>query len=171
MELDIKAAIEYIENHLREMIDLEACARAAYLSLMQLYREFYSVTGHSLKDYIRKKRVSNVCFDLKYTGNSVLDIALDNGFPMSASLNKVFKRTVGVIPLEYRTQDLYYYFPSALDHGPMQKAYPVKVENIEEIQGLSCSYYAENAADIEKQALAALMDILNAVPQRPANTL
>ncbi|ASA25175.1 AraC family transcriptional regulator [Paenibacillus donghaensis] len=63
----LKWAIDYIEEHLNEPIQLEELAKTCYISLMQLYREFQRTSGHSIKDYIRKRRISNACIEIKYS--------------------------------------------------------------------------------------------------------
>ena len=46
----IDAVLFYIEKHLPEEINPENIAERHYISLSQLYRDFYACTGHSIKD-------------------------------------------------------------------------------------------------------------------------
>lgn len=54
----VQRAIDYIEERLDEPLALEAIAEAASLSVPHLYRMFYAATGHPVKSYIRKRRIS-----------------------------------------------------------------------------------------------------------------
>ncbi|MDF2652139.1 MAG: hypothetical protein K0Q73_7944 [Paenibacillus sp.] len=49
----VQRAIEYIEEHLDEELNLSSIAEEAFISVAQLYRVFYALTGHPVKDYIR----------------------------------------------------------------------------------------------------------------------
>lgn len=60
--------IQYIEKHLSDEINPENIAKQHFISISQLYRDFYSYTGHSIKEYIRKRRISNACEKLKCSG-------------------------------------------------------------------------------------------------------
>ena len=57
----IHAMLSYIEDHLSEDLKPESIAGGHFISVSQLYRDFYAFTGHSVKEYIRKRRISNAC--------------------------------------------------------------------------------------------------------------
>ena len=54
----VQRAIDYIEDHLTESLTLEEIAGVAAMSLPNLYRLFHSLTGHPIKEYIRKRRIN-----------------------------------------------------------------------------------------------------------------
>ena len=54
----IQAAIDHIESHLTEPIELSRVASAACFSLSHFYRIFHALVGHSVKEYIRKRRLA-----------------------------------------------------------------------------------------------------------------
>ncbi|MDF2686155.1 MAG: hypothetical protein K0S55_1336, partial [Clostridia bacterium] len=56
---NINQIINYIENNLMLDFETKLLPKLGYVSPRQLYREFYSLTGHSVKEYIRKRRLSN----------------------------------------------------------------------------------------------------------------
>ena len=53
---EIDAVIAFIENNLSDELNPESVAKGHFVSLSGLYRDFYSYTGHSVKEYIRKRR-------------------------------------------------------------------------------------------------------------------
>lgn len=156
----LERAIDYIENNLNGRIYMEALARSGFVSLMQLYREFYRMSGHSVKDYIRKRRVSNACAEIKYTERTVTEIALNNGFDSLPSFNKIFRKIVGIPPMQYRHSQIYYHF------APVQVLKEPFVQNIRvqargELNGVSGIFpAAEKADDRERQALDSVRQAL-----------
>ncbi|MCQ6557361.1 helix-turn-helix domain-containing protein [Paenibacillus mendelii] len=106
----VQRAIDYIEEHLEEELDLSSIAEEAYISVAQLYRVFYALTGHPVKEYIRKRRMSVAANHLRNANYSVEELAWSSGFESYHSFAKVFKKIVGVTPAAYRSADFYFSF-------------------------------------------------------------
>lgn len=106
----VQRAIDYIEDHLFEPLELEWIAGAAAMSLPNLYRLFYAMTGHPIKDYIRKRRASEAARQLRRSNLPVLEIALDCGFETYQAFTKAFKKLTGLTPGMYRRSELIYSF-------------------------------------------------------------
>lgn len=153
-------AIEYIEKNLNESINLKQCANFSFLSLRQLYREFYNKTGYPIHDYIRKRRINNACSDLKNTDKPITEIAISNGFDLISSFNKIFKRTVGFSPIEYRNKDMFFYFPPFSSDDIKDGVYQVVVEKAETEIGVCGTFFADNLNEIEQKAFNALKSII-----------
>ena len=100
----IQQAIDYIEDHLLDVIDLQQVAEAAYMSLSSLYRLFFSITGYRVKEYIRARRISEASQVLVGTERRILDIALDYTFESHESFSRAFKQLTGRTPLACRRQ-------------------------------------------------------------------
>jgi len=49
----------YIENNLSADLDTGLLASVGYTSHAKLFRDFYNLTGHSVKEYVRKRRLLN----------------------------------------------------------------------------------------------------------------
>ena len=56
-------------------------------------------------DYIQRKRIDKSKVKLDLTSDSVQDIAFQVGFNDPYYFSKVFKKTVGMTPSEYRKKD------------------------------------------------------------------
>lgn len=54
----VQKAVDYIEENIYEDISLEAIAKEAYCSLFHFYRAFQELIGDSMKEYIRRRRLS-----------------------------------------------------------------------------------------------------------------
>jgi AraC family transcriptional regulator len=106
----VQRAIDYIEQHLDEELDLSSIAEEAYISVAQLYRVFYALTGHPVKDYIRKRRMSVAANHLRNSKRTVEELAWDSGFESYHSFAKVFKKIVGLTPAAYRNADIFFSF-------------------------------------------------------------
>lgn len=103
----IQNAIDYIEDFLYEKIDIETIAKIAYMSQSSFYIIFSNVLGTTVKDYIRKRRLSLSGYDLVKSDNSVLDIAIKYQYCTYESYSRAFKKLFGVSPKKYREKNLY----------------------------------------------------------------
>ncbi|MCD9022574.1 AraC family transcriptional regulator [Cohnella silvisoli] len=106
----VQNAIDYMEDHLCERMELDRIAEAAYMSLPNLYRVFYALTGHPLVEYIRKRRINRAAVGLRHLDSPILDIALECGFDSYRTFAAVFKKNTGMTPGMYRKTDVYYSF-------------------------------------------------------------
>ncbi|QHW32919.1 AraC family transcriptional regulator [Paenibacillus rhizovicinus] len=108
----VQRALDYIEDYLDddEALDLAALAEEAYASVAQLYRMFYALTGHPVKDYIRKRRMSVAANHLRYSKRTVEELAGESGFASYHAFAKVFKKIVGLTPAAYRSAGIHYSF-------------------------------------------------------------
>ncbi|WP_040950065.1 helix-turn-helix transcriptional regulator [Gorillibacterium massiliense] len=153
----ITKVTEFIEKSYGEEIDLEMAAKAGSVSLMQLYRDFYVCTGHSLKEYIRKKRLSNACAMLKHTNVSLVEVALTHGYKTQQAFHKHFKSVLGVTPLEYRHNELHFGFYPTINE---LVSFPVKVAAEIIPRVIRVSYDDLREEGIENRAIAKLRALL-----------
>ncbi len=151
----IQDAINYIEEHLNDEILLERVAQEACMSLKQLYRMFYSIVGHTIKDYIRKRQISCAANEIKHTDRKITDIAFDYGFATHQSFCKIFKKYTGMSPTEYRATNYYYSFEAF--HILIAETYynnlHVKIINLEPFNVFCGLYQSRFKKGIEKRAV------------------
>ena len=108
----IKKAIDKIEQSISEKIKIEQLSSECFVSPRQLYRDFYSYTGHSINEYIRKRRMSKALSLLKHSSMGLADIAYLCGYSSQQALCKSIKSSIYMTPTEYRNnKNTYYYFP------------------------------------------------------------
>ena len=151
----ISELLSYIEEHLSEELDPENLAARHFISLSRLYRDFYARTGHSVKEYIRKRRISNACEKIKSSDLPLSIIAGESGLQTQQAFNKLFKSVVGMTPLEYRQSDTYFYF-YPFDIGEVSIAVKVGAELIPE--WTITRFYDSCLVDIEDKAIATAID-------------
>ena len=57
----------------------------------------------SVSTYIIRKRLKHACMLLSTTDNSIIEFALDSGFENVPYFNRTFKKHIGIMPGEYRS--------------------------------------------------------------------
>jgi AraC-like DNA-binding protein len=153
-EYYIKTLIEYIENNLADNLDVENLSLASYVSYVQLYRDFYSAVGHSVKEYIRKRRLSNALALIKTSEFSLADIACQCGFSSQQALCRSVKEKLDMTPLEYKASGNHYFFPP-FDGRPPQTV----IVSSEIIPKAFCvKYNSKTLKNIENKAVGALFE-------------
>ncbi|MGE5530113.1 MAG: AraC family transcriptional regulator [Patescibacteria group bacterium] len=98
----VQEAADYIEANLGREIKLQELAGQAFFSSWHFHRIFQAVTGETLADYIRKRRLTRAVQAIIATRRDVLDIALDNGFNSRETFIRAFKKAYGMTPGAYR---------------------------------------------------------------------
>lgn len=91
-------AIHYIENNLKNKITVEDVSKQIYASDSHFQRIFSAVTGITIGEYIRNRRLSMAGLDLLLENNKILDIAMRYHYNTSESFSKAFTRFHGFPP-------------------------------------------------------------------------
>lgn len=151
-----RKSIAFIEEHLNGDINLEQAAQAGYTSLMQLYRDCYTYTGHSVKEYIRKRRLSSALGLIKCSELPLAEIAYSCGYSSQQALCKYVKAATAMTPLEYQKSETYYFFPR-FDSEVIRQV-TVTAETIPKT--LLAKFYYPTLCGIEDQAVSTLLTLL-----------
>ncbi len=93
---------EYVDAHYPEKIYLEEMCRMTMLSPSYFSDVFKHVTGRTFTEYVSHVRVEKAKELLKRDDKSISGVAYAVGFSDNAHFDKVFKREVGLSPLQYR---------------------------------------------------------------------
>ena len=86
----IRTAVDYIEDNLENDISVQNIADSLYISPFFLQRGFALMTGYSIGQYLRSRRLYQAAVDLKETDDKVLDIALRYCYDTPESFTKAF---------------------------------------------------------------------------------
>lgn len=100
----IQNAIDYIEEHLTEDIDYETVASLAYSSSYHFQRVFSILSGITLGEYIRSRRLTLAGSELATSDVKVIDVALKYGYESPDSFSKAFQKFHGVSPSQARKE-------------------------------------------------------------------
>ena len=95
-------AMDYIEEHLCEEADAEAIARIMACPYSAFVRSFSPITGISLSEYRRRRRLTMAAHDLQHTDLRVIDVAVKYGYDSADAFAAAFKRLHGMTPQEAR---------------------------------------------------------------------
>jgi AraC-like DNA-binding protein len=94
----VTQAIRYMESNLTNDISIEDAANQALMSSSHFQRVFNVVTGITVGEYIRNRRLSLAGLDLLLENSRVIDIAMRYQYDTSESFSKAFARFHGIPP-------------------------------------------------------------------------
>ncbi len=97
---ELNEACNYIENNIENEIDIKEIARITNQSTDSINRFFVSMLGITIKEYIRKRRLSLAVYDLQNTDEKITDIAFKYGFNSYDSFCKAFLNQHNVTPTQ-----------------------------------------------------------------------
>ncbi|GHU38476.1 AraC family transcriptional regulator [Clostridia bacterium] len=105
-------AMDYIEGHLTESVDINQAAQMACCSTYHFQRMFSFITSVPLSEYVRHRRLTMAAFELQSTDAKVIDLAFKYGYESPEAFSRAFNKMHGVTPI------------SARNKGVALKAYP-----------------------------------------------
>lgn len=94
--------VEYIDTHLRESLTVGGLCRTFHISKNVLYAGFREKYGCTVTQYITDRRMQTAKHLLRTTTRSISQIGEAVGIEDSNYFCRLFKRTEGVSPLQYR---------------------------------------------------------------------
>jgi len=98
----LRAAIDFIEEHLGEELSLAAIAAAANMSSFRFARGFRKAMGRAPHQYVIARRIERAKDLLRTTDQSIGELARGVGFATQSHFTLVFNRHCGVTPKRYR---------------------------------------------------------------------
>lgn len=95
-------ALEFIEENIENSITSDDIAKVAYSSKFHFLRIFNMLTGMTLGDYIRQRRLSLAAKDVISSNTKILDIAYKYGYETPEAFTKAFKKLHNISPSQAR---------------------------------------------------------------------
>lgn len=95
---NLKMAIDYIEDNLDSEISYEKAANISGCSVHYFQRIFTGVTGISLSEYIRRRRMTQAGLELQSGQCKVIDVAMKYGYTSPTAFNRAFQMIHGITP-------------------------------------------------------------------------
>lgn len=108
----LNSAVNYIEENIKETIDLEEVSKIACCSTYHFQRMFAYIADIPLSEYIRRRRMSLAAVELQSGNEKVIDISLKYGYDSPTAFNRAFKSVHGIAPSQ------------AKEEGTILKAFP-----------------------------------------------
>lgn len=91
----------YIDNNIAQDLSLGSLSRKFRVNPSYLSRLFHQMTGERLSEYITQRKV-RIAKQLLETDDKIYAVARQVGYDNPNYFSKVFKKTVGITPQEYR---------------------------------------------------------------------
>ena len=93
---------ECIKQHNDEALTLFYLSRVLGYSEFYVTRKFREISGMQFRDYLRHRKLAFALKEVRDSGRSILDIAIDYGFSSHEAFTRAFKTLYGITPSEYR---------------------------------------------------------------------
>ncbi|WP_175598053.1 AraC family transcriptional regulator [Paenibacillus luteus] len=100
--LRMKEAIDLMEKKMEEPLNIEEIAKAACASPFHFQRMFLMLTGVTVAEYMRKRKLTLAAQELAMSPVKVIDVAQKYGYDSPESFAKAFRKIHGISPSEAR---------------------------------------------------------------------
>lgn len=104
--ITIHSILDWIEDNLESPLSLEKVSERSGYSKWHLQRMFKKETGHSLGQYIRSRKMTEIAQKLKESNEPILYLAERYGFESQQTLTRTFKNYFDVPPHKYRMTNM-----------------------------------------------------------------
>lgn len=150
----LNQSIEYIEEHITEELDYEKVAQVAGCPSYYFQQMFLYMTNMTLREYIRRRRLSLAAVELQKDSGKVIDIAVKYRYESPTAFTRAFKSFHGVVPSALKTENIpLQAFPPIQFHVSMDGGLPLKFRVEEKaafrVLGVSCPLNKELAQNFE----------------------
>lgn len=98
----LKRAISFMERHMLDDIGPDEVADEVHISSFYLQKGFKIMTGYSIGEYIRCRRLYLAALDAITGSEKVIDLAYRYGYDTPESFTKAFSRFHGVSPAQMK---------------------------------------------------------------------
>jgi AraC-like DNA-binding protein len=100
----MEQVVQFLVEESHRQLSLEEVASVANMSREAFCRFFKERTRKTLVSFLNELRVSNACHALLHTDQTIAGIAFASGFANLSHFNRVFSKTIGTTPREFRRQ-------------------------------------------------------------------
>ncbi len=101
---EVVKAMQYIRDHLSELVQVEDVTEATCLSRRTLERRFLKAVGRSVQEEINRMRTERIAQMLVETRMSPVEIALAMGYNSVDNMRRFFQRQTHRTPLQFRRE-------------------------------------------------------------------
>ena len=98
----INRVIDYLRANLDRQVKLAELARVACFSEFHFHRIFSAVSGETVNHFTNRLRLEKAARLLRFSHQSLTDIAFDCGFSSSATFSRAFRSAYDASPSEFR---------------------------------------------------------------------
>ncbi|MBJ8029932.1 AraC family transcriptional regulator [Bacillus cereus group sp. N21] len=102
----IQNSIEFIESNLQDRLNVVEVSSQSCFSPFHFRRLFQAITGFSVQEYIRNRRLSEAAISLRETRKNILEIAIDFQYNSQEAFTRAFVNYFGMTPAKYRKSEI-----------------------------------------------------------------
>ncbi len=100
----VKEICKFIINNLNDEITMQQLEKEFYYNRYYLIRLFKLCTGYTIKEFSNTVKVLKSVDPLIFTDDTILKIALNNGFNSQEYYSEKFQEIIGVSPMKFRKE-------------------------------------------------------------------
>lgn len=128
--------INYIEANLDADIEPKKMSQILCVNEYTMYRIFTFLTGMTLTEYIRKRRLSMAAIELQNSDVKIIDLAIKYGYENSESFSRSFYKFHGIKPSKVKKEGKYIknFPPYSFSNIRTNKELHYKIEEHDEIE-------------------------------------
>ncbi|MBP3476917.1 MAG: AraC family transcriptional regulator [Lachnospiraceae bacterium] len=146
----IKKTIACLEAHLLDVDEAYDVAADVGMSSFYLQKGFRIMTGYTMAEYVRNRRLYLAALEILTDKDKVIDIALKYGYDTPESFSKAFSRFHGVSPMQLRkdTSKLRVFLPLKIKievQGGNDMDYIVEKEKAFKVVGFEKEFFMDAA--------------------------
>ena len=127
----LSRAIQYIETHLTDDINIEDVSNQAYASSSHFQLMFHVIIGMTIGEYIRFRRLSMAALDLLQPNSKIIDVAMRYQYDTQESFSKAFSRFHGIPPSKVSRGNVKMFYPLSI-HVSIQGGFDMSRKLIDE---------------------------------------
>lgn len=98
----IKFIEDYVKKNFKNKITMKAIAKLVGMDIAKMGRYFTEKKNISLKQYIKRERILNICKQMAYSDKNISEIAFENGYDNISNFNRQFRAQIGCTPAQYK---------------------------------------------------------------------
>jgi len=140
---NLNRVVDYIHKHLDAKIDIAHLAKLSHFSPYHFHRITRAMLGEPLGSYITRARVETAAKMIRYSENSIEEIAYSVGFETPSSLSKAFKNHFGISPSAHRNKKE---FIIKKQNTMKTTDLNIKKPKIQDLDNQNCLYYTMHGA-------------------------
>jgi transcriptional regulator GlxA family with amidase domain len=101
---EVLKAQEFIEAHFQDKFSVEEVCKAVGLGRRSFERRFKNSTANTMFEYLQRVRIEAAKKGFERSMRTVSEVMYDVGYPDAKAFRDVFKKLVGMTPIEYRNR-------------------------------------------------------------------
>ena len=149
MEDVVKEICKFLIDNLNDDFTMEQLEKEFYYSKYHIIRLFKEYTGYTIREFVNTIKVLKTTDPLIFTNDTILKIALTNGFNSQEYYSEKFQDVIGIPPIKFRKEYQEIDLISDKEKLELRKEYLIYLNSLK-LQLLGLSDNLEKTKKIEK---------------------